>query len=352
MCNFQYHVLGWIVFCCLENLVAFVIDPNSWGNIPKYLVHVPFEMAYFYVVSFLIFRYPFINNKAPIALAKQLARLLITLSIFIIINIPIWYFFLFGIPKNTHLVNDLRVCIGAGMYRGVYLLGYAFAFGFALRLVKAIKRNTALRIREIRREQAKTEIEKELIIAQNAYLQSRINPHLLMNSLNFVYNSVETYSEQAAELIDILSRIMRYALREPETDGKVFLIEEWNQVELLLELQQIRFGKQFNIKKTVAGDLNNFRIPPILLLTFVENIFKHGDVYGPDKLIELTLIENNGTLFFSTKNKVTSTKANVGTSIGIGNARVRIKALYSSFNQSLNISTDADIFKLELNLTT
>lgn len=348
MYDFRYHLLGWIVFCSLENSVALILVENSLKKFPKYLAHLPFEISYFYIVSFLIFRYPFVSDKEPFALPKQLARLLVTLFIFIAANIPIWYFFLFGVPNNT---PNISMSIGAGLYRGVYLLGYAVAFGLGLRLVKAVKRNTSLRIREIRREQAKSEIEKELIIAQNAYLQTRINPHLLMNSLNFVYNSVEMYSEQAAELIDILSRIMRYALREPETDGKVFLIEEWNQVELLLQLQQIRFGKQFNIQKTVRGDLSTFRIPPILLLTFVENIFKHGDVYGAEKLIELTLIENNGSLYFSTKNKIAATKSHVGTNIGLENARVRIKALYNPLDQNLNVSTDNDIFALELNLT-
>jgi two-component system LytT family sensor kinase len=347
MYGFKYHLLGWSLFVATEIGVCIVIVDNMLDALPKYFVHLPTEIIYFYIVSFLVFKYPFWNKQDYWAFPKQLARIIVVLICFIIINIPLWYYFLVATPRVTEKITQFRLSVGSGLYRGVYLLGYAFSYGIALRLLKAQKKNTRLLINETKTKLLKSEVEKELVIAQNAYLQTRINPHLLMNSLNFVYNSVEAYSEEAAMLIDILSQIMRYALREPEADGKISLRAEWEQVELLLHLQQIRFGRKFAIKKEIEGDLESFRIPPILLLTFVENIFKHGDIYNSESQILIRLVIENNTLYFSTQNVISIVKPS-GTHIGLENARVRLNTLYGSENQGFTVFQKNNIFHLDL----
>jgi len=349
MYGFKYHLLGWSLFVATEIGVCLVIVDDMIHALPEYFVHLPTEIIYFYIVSFLVLKYPFWSKQDYWAFPKQLARIIIVLICFIIINIPLWYYFLVAAPRVTQNITQLRLSIGSGLYRGVYLLGYAFSYGIALRLLKAEKKNTRLLINEAKTNLLKSEVEKELVIAQNAYLQTRINPHLLMNSLNFVYNSVETYSEEAAVLIDILSQIMRYALREPEADGKISLRAEWEQVELLIHLQQIRFGRTFDIKKEVEGDLESFRIPPILLLTFVENIFKHGDIYNAENQIVIRLVVENNTLHFSTQNVISITKPS-GTHIGLENARVRLKTLYGTENQGFTAAREGNIFRLDLHI--
>ena len=72
-----------------------------------------------------------------------------------------------------------------------------------------------------------------------------------------------------------LSDIMRYMLYESKAE-KVSLEIELGHLESFIELQKLRFIDPGFIDYKVSGDLSKHTIPPMLLISFVENAFKHG----------------------------------------------------------------------------
>jgi LytS/YehU family sensor histidine kinase len=132
-----------------------------------------------------------------------------------------------------------------------------------------------------------------------------LQPHFLFNSLNNLYALSVIRSDQTSEAIaglsDLLSRVVGCSRRDLVTvDEEVELIRQY------IELEKIWLGKNsFLLHFSVSGDTENFKVPPMVLYTFVENCFKHGirKCHG-DGWLALNIEVRDSKLFFSAKNKV------------------------------------------------
>lgn len=161
-------------------------------------------------------------------------------------------------------------------------------------------------------------------------LKSQVQPHFLFNTLNNIYYKVYKVDPASAGLIEQLSDIMRYFVDESPKDvvplaTEVAFIENY----MALEKIRIRHGASINFEKAYDPDL---RIPPMLLMTFIENIFKHGiDKSRKQNQITISLIQEDGYLLFKTTNrKVAAIAANQINGFGIANLTQRLKILYGS----------------------
>jgi sensor histidine kinase YesM len=161
-------------------------------------------------------------------------------------------------------------------------------------------------------------------------LKSQVQPHFLFNTLNNIYYKVYKVDPLSAGLIERLSDIMRYFVDESPKDmvplsTEVAFIENY----MALERIRIRHGVVISFEKKYEPDL---RIPPMLLMTFVENIFKHGiDKSRRQNQITLSLIQKDGYLLFRTSNR--SAAVNVSGPVngfGLANLSQRLKMLYGS----------------------
>ena len=106
-------------------------------------------------------------------------------------------------------------------------------------------------------------------------LQAQIEPHFLYNSLANLRYLVRHDAELAQRLIDQLVRYFRVvlpSLREVE----VSLAQELELCEAFGAIQTLRLGDGLRLDIDVAPDLRDARLPPAVLLTLVENAFKHG----------------------------------------------------------------------------
>src|ERR1700759_4059798 len=105
-------------------------------------------------------------------------------------------------------------------------------------------------------------------------LKSQVQPHFLFNTLNNIYYEAYREAPKTAKLIERLSDIMRYFVDESPKD-EVSLATEIQFLENYIALEKIRI--RHGIDLNFIQDCNkDQRIPPMLLMTFVENIFKHG----------------------------------------------------------------------------
>lgn len=185
-------------------------------------------------------------------------------------------------------------------------------------------------LEEVRR---KTELEKE---AQFLALQSQINPHFLFNTLNIIAKtSIIEGADQTCDLIESLSDLLRYTLRNPSSH--VQLQEEIQYLREYISIQKTRFSDRVEFIENIDESLLNYKIPLLSLQPIVENAFKHG-LEGKEEggkivfnLAEkgnyiLIEIEDNGKGFshhYPIQSKTSS-------SIGLHNVIERLKLFYKN----------------------
>lgn len=197
-------------------------------------------------------------------------------------------------------------------------------------------------------EKIKSNLENEKLIAELAFLKSQINPHFLFNSLNNIYSLAYQKSAKTPEAILKLSEIMRYMLYE-SNEGKVALSDEIRYLKNYIELQKLRFKDKAYIKFEILGDTYNQTIIPLVLISFVENAFKHGVATDEENPITIMVNIKLGELFFQVINKKSNQNKDQTGGIGLQNVKRRLDLLYKD-QYRLNIDDSNNIYNCELYL--
>lgn len=170
------------------------------------------------------------------------------------------------------------------------------------------------------------EIQLQKTQAELNLLKSQVQPHFLFNTLNNIYYEAYIEAPRTAGLIARLADMMRYFVEE-SPKAEVFIATEIGFLENYIELEKIRvrYGVSISFIKGFPVDA---MVPPMLLMTFVENIFKHGiDKSSHTNEIEISLLQQDGYLVFQTKNSASHTSAGNSGS-GLANLRKRLVLLY------------------------
>jgi len=174
-------------------------------------------------------------------------------------------------------------------------------------------------------------------------LKSQVQPHFLFNALNSIYYRVYKVDPPSAGLIERLADIMRYFVDESPKEvvpvsTEVAFIENY----IALERIRIRHGAAVNFEKAYNPDL---RIPPMLLMTFVENVFKHGiDKSLKQNRVTISLVQQNDFLLFKTSNhKVGPEPGSQPGGFGIINLTQRLRMLYGE-KFELTIDEEGELF--------
>ena len=174
-------------------------------------------------------------------------------------------------------------------------------------------------------------LKTELLNSQINYLRAQINPHFLFNCLNFFYAESLEAKPKLSEGIIMLSEIMRYSLKDfTKTGGMANLEDELMHIDNVIKINQMRFDDNLNISLAINGNVENIKIAPMILITLVENIFKHGDLHNtasPAKII-CTIDEQKSKVIFSTSNKIKIGTVAPSSGIGIENIEQRLIQLY------------------------
>lgn len=184
-------------------------------------------------------------------------------------------------------------------------------------------------------EQENLKILKAHTDLELSFLKAQINPHFFFNTLNSLYSLSLKKSDQAPDLILQLSDLMRYALYSTNVPW-VSLERELQFIEDYLSIEKIRLGNRVQIDYQVEGSVEALQIPPLLLIVFIENAFKHGiknELY--QGWIRLKLwVENESFTFEIENSKPDDSKlrkdvqAEPNGGIGLANARRRLSLLY------------------------
>lgn len=194
------------------------------------------------------------------------------------------------------------------------------------------------------------ELEKEVNIAKLNALKNQINPHFLFNTLNYLYSEVYQLSENAAKATMLLSNMMRYSLNTEEVDGKANLKEEIDHIKNFIEIHRLRYNNKVELLLVESGNIESCRIIPQLLITFVENAFKHGQINNSEYPIKIEVGTKENGFFFTCSNVIRLNEATEKGGIGMKNIKNRLNLAYPG-KHSLLIEEGQYDYKIHLNIS-
>ncbi|CAD0000636.1 sensor histidine kinase [Flavobacterium salmonis] len=210
----------------------------------------------------------------------------------------------------------------------VYLLGVISSLLFAI----------SNRLQNVEREKMKSEL---------AFLKAQINPHFLFNTLNSIYALALKKDDKTPDAVIQLSELMRYIITNAN-DQVIDLNKEINYINNFVSLQKTRLGQTVNVDYKVNGNSYGKAITPLILISFIENAFKHG--VNPDQTsvicIYIDIVDEELTLFVSNR-KTFSVKSETG--IGLQNTIERLTLLYPDRHQ-LKIEDAIDKYIVNLSI--
>lgn len=171
------------------------------------------------------------------------------------------------------------------------------------------------------------QINQERTSMELQFLKSQINPHFLFNSFNNLYGLSLTESKKTPDAILKLAELTRYMIYD-SNEPKVTLLKEITYLQDLVELQKLRYEEDVYISFIIAGHLSEYTIAPLLLISFVENAFKHGEVNDADNPVIISLTMEEDKLRFYVANKINNQNKDFSGGIGLKNVRRRLELLY------------------------
>lgn len=288
--------------------------------------------------------------------------------------IVFYTFFLAIIPRSIYgkpiTFTTIITYAGAGILlyivksAAMYLIDLSFELGFAkhgfygfkhffsdaVSTMFLIALAVLVRIAEYwyKDKREKTELALEEQKLELELLKAQINPHFFFNTLNNIYSLVYKKSDDAPAAVMKLSEIMRYMIYESKSD-MVPLDKEVEQLENYIELERLRTRDQDFIAFETRGNFSSHVIPPMLLVSFAENAFKHGKRKVPNPGIVFTVAAESGVIKYEVVNYILKEPHNnhIGEGIGMQNTRRRLELLYPDCHK-LDIRTEDDRYVIKL----
>lgn len=182
-------------------------------------------------------------------------------------------------------------------------------------------------------------LKRENTQAEMYYLKYQINPHFLMNTLNNIHALIDFDSDNAKRCLIELSNMMRYVTYESDGD-EIPLARDLEFIGNYIELMRVRYPDNIDIRLDYPRDLSRQTvIPPLVLIVFVENAFKHGISYKAQSYIHIKIdltADHIVARFENSSFERQTGRRSAG--IGLDNVRKRLELIYGN-RYTLDIDT-------------
>ncbi len=272
------------------------------------------------------------------------------LGVYLLRFLPVFavgsYLFLLG--KQTIIAATIPDATWATSTRfGVSVILSTFFIVIFVGLLRFVEDYLELESR--RKELTNRQLDTEL-----RFLRAQVNPHFLFNTLNNLYYLAVSGSPQTPEVIAKLAGLMRYLLHDSNHE-LVPLEREIEYMRNYIDLERLRVDEAMRIRFDVSGPTVGVTVVPLILITFLENAFKHGvGKSGTDggSWIEGHLGVTDETIEFRVANaKVPDADKTVTETSGIGlvNVRRRLELAYPD-QHILDVVDDVDSYEVKLKL--
>ncbi|SIQ88003.1 Histidine kinase [Pontibacter lucknowensis] len=345
-----WHLVFWGFMSCLSVVnTAYMFNTSLLNLSTLSYAFLTIVVIYFNHTMLSYYGLGFIQNKHWVKLLALLLLLYLVCTILIQSLSPLSALF----PDNQRMriyseriyINSIADIFSLNTFIWIFSIPmFGTLFAFAAKTLKnsyeANKRNAML-------QKEKTEMELN-------FLRAQIHPHFLFNTLNNIYGMVME-NERAGQVVLKLSDLLRFSLYE--SSGKRIPIGR--EVEFLADYINLEQIRHHNTRVAISYDFDHIKnketpIVPLLLISFVENAFKHGVNATIGKAwVRISLKQEGDTILFHVENSKPDTKKErpATTGIGIENAKRRLALLYPD-KHHLNITETADSYKVSLTLHT
>jgi two-component system, LytTR family, sensor kinase len=319
------HIIGWFVYFVIEFcLTISYADVNPSSFLKNFL----YVILSFYVLLFGAF-IPFSQKRKFKLVIACLFLAFLMVSAKYVFD---FYIYKIDFPKDKSLARNY---FGFEIWRISQTILYAYAYWIYITAVKEQKRILSL--------------EKKLLKTEIDFLKAQINPHFLFNTLNFVYNKVFNTNKESGEAILSLTRLMRYSVESTKHD-QLSLSKEAEMIEEYLQLQRLRFGERLFVEFQKEGLLFLFIMPPLVLMSLVENAFKYGIINEPDYPIKIFLkVDKDQLRFVCSNKKRLDFEEKETTAVGLDNIKRRLEIVYGQ-NFDLQNTESESIYEVSLNV--
>jgi len=243
------------------------------------------------------------------------------------------------IPKDFETLGEVLGNVPKLLYVYFYPI---FSIAFIFLIIKFIKDQNEIQRRSLMLEKEKAETELKLLKAQ-------LNPHFLFNTLNNIYSLSLDNSPATSKSIARLSEILDHILYQCNHQY-VPLSGEINLLNNYIELEKLRYDENLSVSFQTKID-EKACISPLLLISIVENAFKHLGAEDADHMsVNICLRSTPSGIYFKTEN--TFIKKDPGAArgkIGLVNLRRQLDLLYAK-KYSLDIQESGSVFSVTLML--
>ena len=179
------------------------------------------------------------------------------------------------------------------------------------------------------------------------FLKTQIHPHFLFNSLNTIYGFALKKKDEAPEMILKLSNLLDYILYQIEKP-QVLLMDEINHLLDYVSLEKMRFHDTLMVETNIKVANHTIQIAPMLLIPFVENAFKHGDIINGSLNVIIDIKTEDDSLFFTIENSSLK-EHSINKGIGLENITKRLEMQYPN-SYTLETNQTANTFKVALTI--
>lgn len=201
-----------------------------------------------------------------------------------------------------------------------------------------------------RQRLARKEVEYERNKAELALYKAQINPHFLFNTLNTLYGLLITHSDKTEATLERFINLTKYMYNNANHE-LIALAEEVDYISQYIDLQRLRLNEyaEVSFQHQVADE--TMPVPPMLLITFVENAFKYGISSNEPCFIHIKLTQELSILHFEVENSVFEHKVRTSKHMGIENCRRRLALLYPGRHRlDIGLSRDNRAFCVALEI--
>jgi len=276
------HIISWLVLAYFLFISISLFLPWKLA-LGRTATGIALMAGNFYIAGWLITDRFLIRRKKPVLFGVFLILVILVFSVLRVSLISLFpgnlVPFPGRFPGNLQTAQDSWLFGRSTWINDRFGVGRApFLIGVLMNLVLSVI-SVLLRLYEYK-DQKELESREKLQRSQEAqilYLKSQVNPHFLFNTLNNLYGLTYSKSNLAPQMVLGLSDTMRYMIYE--TDQKLVPLEkELAFIRNYLELEKMRISYPENIRISINIARPTVFIPPLLLLPFIENCFKHGTI--------------------------------------------------------------------------
>lgn len=333
------HLLFWIVVLFFYTNFFQVDNATYEDTLTFSLFLMPITIATTYVANYTLIPDYLITKQYWQFVLYSIYTLIISLYLlFVSIFFSLIYISDFEYSEMNPLTKNVLFIMTA-VYLIVIIVG-------AFKLLKLnLKQTTRAKTLETKILNTQLKLKEQEL----NYLKMQIHPHFLFNTLNTMYGFALKKAEETPDMILKLSNILDYLLYQAEKPF-VVLSEEIAHIKDYIDLEKMRFNETLNINFDVNVSSESIMIAPMLLLPFVENSFKHGNISNGKLNIEIKLKADSNSIDFRIQNSH-SKQNNLDEGIGLENIKKRLELLYQN-QYDLHITNQDSLFSVQLCLNT